>query len=566
MSSGMVLLGLVLLLNMYYSIRKSTYENIDLMVNTTVASVEQSMVLVQNTSLEIAASNAITSWLKDGIYYNKRNELYFKRKEMLKNEIQRIIGYSNARKLNLISYATIFADDQMLEYTYIQQMGINTIQRESFQVYELLKEKDEEFLFNLPIDSVNNTIFYVRRMKTDFESDSQLVILLATKEQELRKKYQELVKGNGDIVFLLDRQKKIFSSNSNEDIGTIIDEKLYQSMSKKQGEEVTYHGITYYAVLKEAKESGHQFVYLYPKSVITENAINGMTGYVRITIFIMIIFVIIGLLMSLKSTQFINEFIYVMKSVKEKNYDIKVKKFRDPEINLLGETFNDMTAEIKELIQNKYESQLLLNEMEIRFLQHQMNPHFLFNVLLTIQIKAKRCGDESVFKMISALSALLRASIYTNKRDKVTVREELEYVEFYLYLQKMRFKDRLKYVIEVTDDKIYDCKIPKFIIEPLVENAVIHGVEEMERDAIITISLRKKNELMIIVEDNGMGFDVEEYLADSAKPEKEDQKREKIGMRNVDIRLKHIFGETYGLKINSKINEGTIIEINIPTV
>ena len=104
-----------------------------------------------------------------------------------------------------------------------------------------------------------------------------------------------------------------------------------------------------------------------------------------------------------------------------------------------------MMDELRELIRNKYESQILLNEMEIRFLQHQMNPHFLFNVLLTIQIKAKRSGNETIYKMVSKLSALLRASIYTNNVDRITVGEELEYTEFYLYLQKMRFEGRFFY-------------------------------------------------------------------------------------------------------------------------
>lgn len=153
----------------------------------------------------------------------------------------------------------------------------------------------------------------------------------------------------------------------------------------------------------------------------------------------------------------LDEFVWAMNSVRRKNYDVKIRKYKDPEIDRLGEAFNQMTAEIKELIQNKYESQILLNEMEIRFLQHQMNPHFLFNVLLTIQIKAKRCKDETIYHMVSTLSSLLRASIYTNNIEMITVREELEYAEFYLYLQKMRFDDRISYEVTIEDDSLKEC-------------------------------------------------------------------------------------------------------------
>lgn len=259
-----------------------------------------------------------------------------------------------------------------------------------------------------------------------------------------------------------------------------------------------------------------------------------------------------------------NEFIHAMESVRDRNYDVRIREYKNAEINSLGKAFNEMTDELRELIRNKYESQILLNEMEIRFLQHQMNPHFLFNVLLTIQIKAKRSGNETIYKMVSKLSAILRASIYTNNVDRITVREELKYTEFYLYLQKMRFEDRFFYEIIVEDEELGKCIIPKFVIEPIVENAVIHGIENIENKGMIRIVLKKTGEdLLATVQDNGVGFDVKEYL-DSLEQTEYSPSREKIGLKNVDLRLRHIYGEQYRIKIESVINTGTIIYIKIP--
>lgn len=279
---------------------------------------------------------------------------------------------------------------------------------------------------------------------------------------------------------------------------------------------------------------------------------------------LIIICLIAAVVISLKSTGFLNEFIHAMESVRNRNYDIRIKEYKNAEINSLSRAFNEMMDELRELIRNKYESQILLNEMEIRFLQHQMNPHFLFNVLLTIQIKAKRSGNETIYKMVSKLSALLRASIYTNNVDRITVGEELEYTEFYLYLQKMRFEDRFFYKIIVEDEELKKSIIPKFVIEPIVENAVIHGIENIENEGVIRIVLKKMGtDLLVTVQDNGAGFDVKEYF-NSLEQAENGSSREKIGLKNVDLRLRHIYGEEYRIKIKSKINTGTTIYIKIP--
>ena len=309
---------------------------------------------------------------------------------------------------------------------------------------------------------------------------------------------------------------------------------------------------------------GVRLVHLYPQSLLIKKVLEGIRTYITLGVMLIIICLIAAVVISLKSTGFLNEFIHAMESVRNRNYDIRIKEYKNAEINSLGRAFNEMMDELRELIRNKYESQILLNEMEIRFLQHQMNPHFLFNVLLTIQIKAKRSGNETIYKMVSKLPAFLGASIYTNNVDRITVGEELEYTEFYLYLQKMRFEDRFFYKIIVEDEELKKSIIPKFVIEPIVENAVIHGIENIENEGVIRIVLKKMGtDLLVTVQDNGAGFDVKEYF-NSLEQAENGSSREKIGLKNVDLRLRHIYGEEYRIKIKSKINTGTTIYIKIP--
>ena len=119
-----------------------------------------------------------------------------------------------------------------------------------------------------------------------------------------------------------------------------------------------------------------------------------------------------------------------MNEVKKKNYDVKMPHYSNSAVDALGMHFNDMTAAMKTLINDTYKAKIMRQEMELEFIQQQMNPHFLFNVLSTVQIKAKMCGDETVYQMLASLSGLLRASLYSGKSMMTSLSEEVQYAEF----------------------------------------------------------------------------------------------------------------------------------------
>ena len=536
-----------------------------LIIDTTVTAVsevmDQSFLVMENLVLELAASNGVQNWLDDSHYYDQGNPEFYLRKTEFSRELNRILIYSNAKKLDVVEYAAVFNDGYLLDYVDVQSVGGNKVQREVYKAYEAAKQETEKYIYSELVMGSENVIFHMRRMRSDFERDVPLVIMVATNERDIATQYENLVQNEGETVYLIDGENKVLSSNREDEIGSYIDEKIAECNT---GE--VYLNETYMMTSREVKNFGKgvRLVHLYPQSLLIKKVLEGIRTYIVLGILLIVICLVAAIIVSLKSTRFLNEFIHAMESVRNRNYDIRIREYKNAEINSLGRAFNEMTDELRELIRNKYESQILLNEMEIRFLQHQMNPHFLFNVLLTIQIKAKRSGNETIYKMVSKLSALLRASIYTNNVDRITVGEELEYTEFYLYLQKMRFEDRFFYKIIVEDEELKKCIIPKFVIEPIVENAVIHGIENIENEGLIRIVLKKiGKDLIVTVQDNGVGFDVREYL-DSLEQAKNGSSREKIGLKNVDLRLRHIYGEEYQIKIESEINTGTTIYIKIP--
>lgn len=557
----LLLFGCVMFFYLYIDAKKNVSDNIDTTVTAVSKVMDQSFLVMENLVLELAASNGVQNWLDDSHYYDQENLDFYLRKTEFSRELNRILIYSNAKKLDVVEYAAVFNNGYLLDYVDVQSVGGNKVQREVYKAYEEAKQETEKFIYSELVMGSENTIFHIRRMRSDFERDVQLIIMVATNERDIATQYEDLVQNEGEIVYLIDGENKVLSSNRENEIGSYIDEKIVEC---DNGE--IYLDQTYMRTSREVKNLGEdvRLVHLYPQSLLIKKVMEGIRTYILLGVILIGICLVVAVLVGLKSTRFLNEFIHAMESVRDRNYDVRIREYKNAEINSLGKAFNEMTDELRELIRNKYESQILLNEMEIRFLQHQMNPHFLFNVLLTIQIKAKRSGNETIYKMVSKLSAILRASIYTNNVDRITVREELKYTEFYLYLQKMRFEDRFFYEIIVEDEELGKCIIPKFVIEPIVENAVIHGIENIENKGMIRIVLKKTGEdLLATVQDNGVGFDVKEYL-DSLEQTEYSPSREKIGLKNVDLRLRHIYGEQYRIKIESVINTGTIIYIKIP--
>lgn len=563
---SMSLLGITMFVNVYNSTKESLSKNIATTVAALSDSLDQSFLVAENLVLELAASEGVQKWLDDGHYYDQENPEYYLRKTEFNSELQRLLIYSNAKKLNVVEYAAVFIGDSMLEYADIQSVGEGRIRSGAQKAYDELETDGDTYIYSQLVTEPENAIFHARRMKSYFDDGDQLIIMVATNERDIYKKYKHLLQNEGAVVYLVDEENRVLSSNMEKEIGQYLDKALVKGIENNSSEVELDE--KYLMDSEYMEDSGMRLIHLYPKNMLATQVLEGIRPYVALCIGLIVVCLLSAVLIGLRTTRFLDEFVWAMNSVRRKNYDVKIRKYKDPEIDRLGEAFNQMTAEIKELIQNKYESQILLNEMEIRFLQHQMNPHFLFNVLLTIQIKAKRCKDETIYHMVSTLSSLLRASIYTNNIEMITVREELEYAEFYLYLQKMRFDDRISYEVTIEDDSLKECMIPKFVIEPLVENAVIHGIENTESQGHIKITLKKEGKILTAeVEDNGVGFDVEKYRLSMEAEKKEDgirQSREKIGLRNVDLRIRHIYGEKYRIDIKSEINKGTVIRIRIP--
>ena len=254
----------------------------------------------------------------------------------------------------------------------------------------------------------------------------------------------------------------------------------------------------------------------------------------------------------------------VTDQVAKGNLSVRAAAESGAEARMLSDSLNAMIDKINELLDQVTTEQIRLRKAEFELLQAQINPHFLYNTLDTIVWLAEAGDQKRVVSMVGNLSDFFRTSLNQGK-DIISIREELAHVRSYLEIQQVRYQDILRYEITVPED-LYEYKIPKITIQPLVENALYHGIKNKRGQGTITVSgKRNENGFVLYVRDNGIGMTQERLKEVRAGIQKLSYTGKEIyGLYNVNERIRLNFGETYGISIESTYGEGTCVSISLP--
>ena len=235
------------------------------------------------------------------------------------------------------------------------------------------------------------------------------------------------------------------------------------------------------------------------------------------------------------------------------------------ELDMIAISIDEMSESLQYNINKNYIAEVKQKQAEINALQSQIKPHFLYNTLEVIRMSALSSKNKEVAQMIYNLASMFRYSTYNNG-SLVSIRDEIKHSKMYLSLCSTRYKGMLDYSIHV-DDKYLDYLVPKFTIQPILENAINHGLRKGFYDNYIKVTIKEIDEgIEISIKDNGNGMSEEAISKIKDELEKNIQKPNSIGLMNINNRLKLNFGEQYGIYINSRINEGTTVSIKIPVL
>lgn len=255
----------------------------------------------------------------------------------------------------------------------------------------------------------------------------------------------------------------------------------------------------------------------------------------------------------------------LMKQAESGDLTVRFNFEHNDEIGELGQSFNHMIARIDQLIQMVYVEQENKRTAEMKSLQEQIKPHFLYNTLDTISWMARDYDAEDIVRLVDALTNMFRIGL-SHGKDIITVKEEITHVSNYLYIQKIRYKDKLNYVIHV-DESLYAVEVPKLILQPLVENAIYHGVKAKRGGGTITITGVPEGEnLVFTVQDDGAGMlqeKVEELNRRMSERSVLDEKKS-FGLFYIRERIQLCYGTGYGVHVESALGEGTRVTITLP--
>ncbi|MDD6065293.1 MAG: sensor histidine kinase [Firmicutes bacterium] len=281
---------------------------------------------------------------------------------------------------------------------------------------------------------------------------------------------------------------------------------------------------------------------------------------------VLLFFMIVGYYLSAVLTNPIRNLEEDVKKISEGDLDLKVHTSGSFEVYHLGRSIQKMSVKIRQLMQEVIREQEEKRKSELDSLQAQITPHFLYNTLDIVVWMIEEDRKEDAAQIVTSLARLLRISLSKGK-NIITVSDELEHVRNYLTIQSLRAKDQFTWRIE--KEKGVDClAVIKLIVQPIVENAIYHGMEGMYGDGEIVIhAYREEDDLYISVKDNGMGMTQEqaEALLDYTR-EVKTAKGNGLGVRNVHERIRLHFGEGYGIKIISEVDEGTEVLLHLPAV
>ncbi|MEK5239000.1 histidine kinase [Paenibacillus sp. FSL L8-0470] len=326
-------------------------------------------------------------------------------------------------------------------------------------------------------------------------------------------------------------------------------------------------GKSYFLAYKQSQATGWKYISLIPYDDVFQEKKALRNTIWLIAALLVVIACSISYLFAKRFTRPINQLARQMRSAEKGNFsasllDIRAASQMD-EIGYLHKRFNSMIRNIEQLIDENYKKQIVIKDTEYRALQAQINPHFLYNTLNSINWMARMRSDEVISTMVESLSQLLRGAM-DNKRTMVTVREEIELINSYMYIQKVRYGKRIDFRVDIPSDAL-DSQIPKFALQPIVENAVYHAVDQMAGVCHITIhseTTGNGEELVFVVSDDGPGVD--KIYLESLRSLDYEAKGTGIGLRNIHERLQLAFGEGYGIGIESEISKGTSVRITIP--
>ena len=303
---------------------------------------------------------------------------------------------------------------------------------------------------------------------------------------------------------------------------------------------------------------------LIPSSALNANQTMLLSSTILVFVLVLVLFVVLFIFISRGLTRPLDQMTNTMNRIRQGETQLRLPEMRQDELNKLGGTFNSMLDRIEDLIAREYRTAIQLNDTKYKALQTQVNPHFLYNTLDTMSAIAMIHDCQIVSTLCHALSDLFRYSLRMDE-PLAPISDELKHLKNYMFVMNVRMNDSVHLSIDIPADMM-KTRVPRLSLQPLVENAISHGLRNKRGEKCIEIRAQKTDsEIQLIIADNGVGMS-EEMLEKVRTMDSEQalSTGTSIGLINIAARLKLLFGREYGLEVESGEQEGTTVTLHIP--
>ena len=547
----------------------SIYSRLSSQLYDTVKQENVSLVNRVDSSMEVYLRNIMK--LSDTIYYG-----IVKNANLSEDSIgEKLTLLYNNNKVQVSNIALISKEGEPISVVPAARFRKN-FKAEDEEWFVNALNKTENIHFTLPhvqkmFEKGDNGYNWVISMSRAVEitvggSTEQAVLLIEMAYQGLDEVLDEVTLGNGGYIYLMDSKGEIIWHPKFELIasGRVKENNLVAAGYDDGSREEVFNGIRQTVVTKTVGYTGWKLVGVIKGTGISLNMLKTRLFIVFVILLIIFIVIIINSYISFRVTNPIRELEKSVKELEEGNLDADIYMGGSYEVQHLGKSVQDMKFRIKGLMQDIVNEHEEKRKSEFDSLQAQINPHFLYNTLDIIVWQIENEKQSEAVHTVTALARFFRLSLGKGK-NIVTVKDEIDHVKNYLMIQHMRFKNKFDYEFDIAED-VLELPSLKLMLQPLVENAIYHGMEFMDGDGMITVKAwRKEDELYLSVADNGLGMTEDKVeMILTGKSSSGNGRGSGIGVKNVNERIKLYFGEAYGLTIDSEPDEGTKVTIHLP--
>jgi two-component system sensor histidine kinase YesM len=455
-------------------------------------------------------------------------------------------------------------------------IGMTRISRDSFQEESWYQKacEDPEVMHiisnvtgrNIVTDaaySIDDVFSVVKAVKNPNTGEVAGVLLFDIRHTIISAAVKDAIIGESGFVFILDEDSHMVYTPVNKIVYRIKPEWLENEAVPLV---VEIAGSKYQIRFQKSEYTGWKMVSVASYDEIMGDVNQMILIYIGILILTLMIVSFVTLKISSTITEPIIELRNLMKKTEKGDLTVRFEGDYQDEVSELGRKFNRMLQRIQELVDQVYEEQESKHQAELKIVQEQFKPHFLYNTLDTINWMARAHSASDIVKLVDALTNVFRISLSKGK-DYITMEEEMKYISNYLYIQQIRYGSKVYYSIDM-DETLHKMVVPKLILQPLVENAIYHGVKMKRGSGHLEVSIKRsdRNTVLLSVKDDGQGMNEEaagrlrSLLNGTAAPEEDYG----FGLYYIKERLRLRYRSSYAIYIESVEQEGTTITIEIP--